>query len=86
MSGRIVIAGAGSIGCFVGGLLALGGEEVVLLARSRIAEEIGLHGLTLTSFEEKRPGQYQFTHDVTVEIEGEDKPALQASWIGQVFA
>ncbi|WP_426266341.1 2-dehydropantoate 2-reductase [Sphingomonas sp. LHG3443-2] len=51
MSGRIVIAGAGSIGCFVGGLLALGGEEVVLLARPRIAEEIGTHGLTLTSFE-----------------------------------
>jgi acyl dehydratase len=41
---------------------------------------------TLTAFEEKRPGQYQFTHDVTVEIEGEDKPALIATWIGQVFA
>ncbi len=51
MSGRIVIAGAGSIGCFIGGLLALGGEEVVLLARPRIAEAIGTHGLTLTSFE-----------------------------------
>ena len=51
MSGRIVIAGAGSIGCFVGGLLALGGEDVVLLARPRIAEEIAEHGLTLTSFE-----------------------------------
>jgi acyl dehydratase len=41
---------------------------------------------TLVSFEEKRPGQYQFAHDVTVEIEGEDKPALNAVWIGQVFA
>ena len=41
---------------------------------------------TLVSFEEKRPGQYQFAHDVTVEIEGEDKPALIATWIGQVFA
>lgn len=41
---------------------------------------------TLVSFEEKRPGQYQFAHDVTVEIEGEDKPALSAVWIGQVFA
>jgi 2-dehydropantoate 2-reductase len=51
VSGRIVIAGAGSIGCFVGGLLALGGEEVVLLARPRIAGEIAAHGLTLTSFE-----------------------------------
>jgi 2-dehydropantoate 2-reductase len=48
---RIVIAGAGSIGCFVGGLLALGGAEIVLLARPRIAGEVGEHGLTLTSFE-----------------------------------
>jgi len=41
---------------------------------------------TLVSFDEKRPGQYQFAHDVTVEIEGEGKPALSATWIGQVFA
>jgi acyl dehydratase len=40
----------------------------------------------LVSFEEKRPGQYQFAHDVTLEIEGEDKSALSATWIGQVFA
>lgn len=39
----------------------------------------------LAAFEEKRPGQYQFTHNVTVEIEGEDKPALIADWIGQIF-
>jgi 2-dehydropantoate 2-reductase len=51
MGPRIVIAGAGSIGCFVGGLLALGGAEVVLLARPRIAGEIATHGLRLTSFE-----------------------------------
>jgi 2-dehydropantoate 2-reductase len=51
MSRKIVIAGAGSIGCFVGGLLALGGEKVTLLARRRIADEIGRHGLHLTSYE-----------------------------------
>lgn len=51
MTGKIVVAGAGSIGCFVGGLLALGGAEVVLLARPRIAAKIGTHGLYLTSFE-----------------------------------
>jgi acyl dehydratase len=39
----------------------------------------------LSSSEEKRPGQLQFVHQVTVEIEGEDKPALLADWIGQVF-
>ena len=40
---------------------------------------------TLTRFEEKRPGEYQFTHAVTVEIEGENKPALLADWIGMIF-
>jgi len=40
---------------------------------------------TLSSFEEKRPGQYQFVHVVTVEIEGEEKPALIADWIGMIF-
>ena len=39
----------------------------------------------LAAFEEKRPGQYQFVHNVTVEIEGEDKPALIADWIGMIF-
>ena len=39
----------------------------------------------LDRFEEKRPGQWQFVHNVTVEIEGEDKPALIADWIGLMF-
>src|SRR5687767_9201435 len=39
----------------------------------------------LDRFEEKRPGHWQFVHNVTVEIEGEDKPALVADWIGLIF-
>jgi acyl dehydratase len=39
----------------------------------------------LTAFDEKRPGQFQFVHKVTVEIEGEEKPALVADWIGMMF-
>ncbi len=35
---------------------------------------------------EKRPGQWQQTVEVTVEIEGEDRPALLAEWIFQHFA
>lgn len=34
---------------------------------------------------EKRPGQWQQTVEVTVEIEGEDKPALLAEWIFMHF-
>jgi acyl dehydratase len=40
---------------------------------------------TLVSFEEKRPGQWQFLNRVAVEIENEEKPALTADWIGMVF-
>ena len=40
---------------------------------------------TLVRCEEKRPGQWQFVHNVTVEIEGEEKPALVADWIGLIF-
>jgi 2-dehydropantoate 2-reductase len=47
----IGIAGAGSIGCFVGGMLAAGGRRVALLARPRVIGEIEGHGLRPTSFE-----------------------------------
>ena len=47
----IGIAGAGSIGCFVGGICAAAGRRVALLARPRVIEEIEGGGLKLTSFE-----------------------------------
>ncbi len=51
-AGRTVaIAGAGSIGCFVGGMLVAGGRHVALLARSRVIGEIEANGLRPTSFE-----------------------------------
>ena len=40
---------------------------------------------TLDSIEEKAPGQWLLRHIVTVEIEGEDKPALTAVWLGLMF-
>ena len=39
----------------------------------------------LDRFEEQGPGRWQFVHNVTVEIEGEDKPALVAEWIVMMF-
>jgi acyl dehydratase len=39
----------------------------------------------LLSFEEKRPGQFQRTDAITIEIEGVETPALVAEWITQVF-
>src|SRR3954454_8154240 len=40
---------------------------------------------TLDSVQEKAPGQILLRHTVTVEIEGEDKPALTAEWLGLMF-
>jgi acyl dehydratase len=40
---------------------------------------------TLDSIEEKAPGQILMRHIVTVDIEGEDKPALTAQWLGLMF-
>ena len=40
---------------------------------------------TLDSVEEKAPGQLLLRHLVTVEIEGEEKPALTAVWLGLMF-
>jgi 2-dehydropantoate 2-reductase len=48
---RIVVAGAGSIGCYVGGLLAAAGRVVTLLCRERVAADIRGHGLHLTSLD-----------------------------------
>ena len=50
LSSHVVVAGAGSIGCFVGGLLAASGRSVSLLARPRVVEEITANGLHLSDF------------------------------------
>jgi acyl dehydratase len=39
----------------------------------------------LLEIEEKRSGQWQQTLEYSLEIEGEDKPALVAEWISQFF-
>ena len=61
-----------------------GFEKVRFLAPVRAGKRVRGR-FTLVSFEEKRPGQWQFVHNVTVEIEGEEKPALIADWIGLIF-
>src|ERR1700761_7402136 len=47
----VVIAGAGSIGCFVGGMLAAAGRDVALLARPPVIEEIATNGVRLDGFD-----------------------------------
>lgn len=39
----------------------------------------------LDSIDDKAVGQYLLRHSVTVEIEGQEKPALTAQWLGLLF-
>ncbi|MCR6733318.1 MAG: 2-dehydropantoate 2-reductase [Afipia sp.] len=50
-SKTICVAGAGSIGCLIGGMLRAGGHQVSLLARPRVIDDINRNGLKVTSFE-----------------------------------
>jgi 2-dehydropantoate 2-reductase len=44
---RIVIAGAGSIGCYAGGCLAAAGKRVTFLVRPRVEVALAQHGLKI---------------------------------------
>ena len=61
-----------------------GGNKVRFLAPVRSGKRVRGH-FKLLDLDEKRPGQWQQTLEFTVEIEGEDKPALMAEWISQFF-
>ncbi len=51
LDSRIVIAGAGSIGCYFGGCLAAAGRNVTLLLRAPLAEAITRHGLHISDLD-----------------------------------
>jgi len=61
-----------------------GCDKLRFLAPVKSGKRVRAH-FKLLSMEEKRPGQWQQMQEVTVEIEGEDKPALIAEWISQFF-
>ena len=60
------------------------GNKVRFLAPVRSGKRVRGH-FKLLDLDEKRPGQWQQTLEFSVEIEGEDKPALMAEWISQFF-
>ncbi|MBO6718329.1 MAG: 2-dehydropantoate 2-reductase [Rhizobiaceae bacterium] len=51
MTPRIAVLGAGSVGCFVGGMWTHCGIDVTLVGRPSIRDEIAAHGLRLTDHE-----------------------------------
>ncbi|MFZ1742935.1 MAG: MaoC family dehydratase [Pontixanthobacter sp.] len=61
-----------------------GGNKTRFISPVRSGKRIRGHW-KLTEMVEKRPGQWQQTCEITIEIEGEDKPALICEWITQLF-
>jgi 2-dehydropantoate 2-reductase len=59
---RIVVLGAGSVGCFIGGAWAAAGLPVSFIGRPRIAHDIREHGLTLSDYSgwEARVGEVDY--------------------------
>ncbi|KRR14502.1 2-dehydropantoate 2-reductase [Bradyrhizobium jicamae] len=90
VSGQTIgVAGAGSIGCFVGGMLTAGGRRVALLARPRVIAEIEASGLRPTSFEgfdqtitrdrfalSENPGVFENAGVVLVTVKSADTAAM----------
>ena len=82
-------------------LSRMGAEAMLMPERTRMAINYGLDRVrflapvrsgrrvrgrfTLDSVEEKAPGQVLMRHSVSVDIEGEDKPALSAIWLTLMF-
>jgi acyl dehydratase len=61
-----------------------GAERVRFLSPVRSGSKVRGR-FKLLSFNEKNPGQWQQSVEFTVEIEGQDKPALIAEWLSQIF-
>ena len=61
-----------------------GGNKTRFISPVKSGKRIRGHWKLLEMIE-KRPGQWQQTNEITIEIEGEDKPALITEWIMQVF-
>jgi acyl dehydratase len=61
-----------------------GGNKVRFLSPVRSGSRVRGR-FKLLAFDEKKPGQFQQTNEFTVEIERQDKPAMIAEWISQLF-
>ena len=48
---NFTILGAGAIGCYVGGRLALAGQNVTLVGRPQVIDALAVHGLTVTDLD-----------------------------------
>ncbi len=68
---RIAVVGAGAVGCYFGGMLALAGAPVTFIGRERQVEGLRANGLTLESV--------RFTRTVAVDASTDMRSAAFAS-------
>lgn len=61
-----------------------GFDKVRFIAPVKVNSRIRAHAQVLDIIE-KKPGQFMFTTEVTIEIEGESRPALKAVWLGMLL-
>lgn len=64
--------------------LNYGGNRVRFLQPVRSGKQVRAH-FKLIGMAEKRPGQWEQTVEITLEIEGETKPGYVAEWISLLF-
>ena len=81
------VLGAMTSGARVDGIkmgVNYGGNKTRFISPVRAGKRVRAH-TKLLELVEKRPGQWQQTNEITIEIEGEDKPALICEWITLFF-
>jgi 2-dehydropantoate 2-reductase len=74
--GPVLVMGAGSIGCHLGGSLASVGVDVTFVGRPRVLDALAAHGLTLTDLDGGRVTLAPGTLKLVTSVPGNARPAL----------
>ncbi len=70
-SPRIIVLGAGSVGCFIGGCWLANGLPITFVGRSRIADDVRANGLTVSDYSGWRRHQESVDYQTDPAILGE---------------
>ena len=65
-------------GCYMG--INKGFDRARFVSPVKVGSHIRARS-KITGIEEKKPGQFEFKTEITLEIQGEEKPALVADWL-----
>ena len=74
--GEVLVMGAGTIGCYLGGSLAAAGVPVTLVGRARTLDALAAHGLTLTDLEGRKAQLPAAQLRLAQEVPAGARPAL----------